>query len=66
MSSIPTTISCARLLRVLDALTEPVFRQVRKVMPPIGGLDLSPIVVLRGDLVPAIQPIQWLSIRFGF
>jgi YggT family protein len=34
------------ILRVLDALTEPVFRQVRRVIPPIGGLDLSPIIVL--------------------
>ena len=33
------------LLRMLSALTEPVFRRIRKVMPPIGGLDLSPIVV---------------------
>jgi YggT family protein len=30
----------------LDAATEPVFRQVRKVIPPIGGLDLSPLIVL--------------------
>ena len=33
-------------IRMLDALTEPVFRQVRRVVPPIGGLDLSPMIVL--------------------
>ena len=33
-------------IRTLDALTEPVFRQVRRVIPPIGGLDLSPMIVL--------------------
>ncbi len=33
------------LLRILWALTEPVFRQIRRVIPPIGGLDLSPLVV---------------------
>lgn len=33
-------------VRVLDALTEPVFRQIRRVIPPIGGLDLSPLVVV--------------------
>ncbi len=33
------------LINLLDALTEPVFRQVRRVLPAIGGLDLSPIVV---------------------
>ena len=35
-----------QIMQVLYALTEPVFRQVRKVIPPIAGLDLSPIVVL--------------------
>ena len=33
------------LLRILIALTEPVFRPIRKVIPPMGGLDLSPIIV---------------------
>jgi YggT family protein len=33
------------VLRVLFALTEPAFRQVRRVIPPMGGLDLSPLVV---------------------
>ena len=36
------------ILRVLYNLTEPVFRPVRRVMPNLGGLDLSPIVVLFG------------------
>ena len=33
------------LLRILYALTEPVFRPIRKILPPMGGLDLSPIIV---------------------
>lgn len=37
-----------QIVHVLYALTEPLFRQVRKIIPPIGGLDLSPIVVLIG------------------
>ena len=53
------------LLRALGSLTEPVFRRVRKVVPPIGGLDLSPMVVL-----VAIWFIQyslvWVTSRFGF
>ena len=36
------------VMRVLDALTEPLFRQIRRVIPPIGGLDLSPLIVLLG------------------
>jgi YggT family protein len=42
-----------QLMQILDALTEPVFRRVRKIVPPIGGLDLSPVVVLI-----AIQLVQ--------
>jgi YggT family protein len=50
------------VLRILMALTEPVFRQIRKVIPPIAGLDLSPIVVFL--LIWFLQyTIQWLSFR---
>ena len=34
------------VIRMLDALTEPVFRQVRRIIPPLGGLDLAPLIVL--------------------
>lgn len=34
-----------QILALIDMVTEPVFRQVRRVVPPIGGLDLSPIFV---------------------
>ena len=34
------------LIRALEALTEPVFRRVRRIIPPLGGLDLSPMIVL--------------------
>lgn len=37
-----------QIVHVLDALTDPLFRRVRRIIPPIGGLDLSPIVVLIG------------------
>jgi YggT family protein len=33
-------------IRILDALTEPVFRLVRRIIPTLGGLDLSPMIVL--------------------
>jgi YggT family protein len=28
------------------AITEPVFRQVRRVVPSFGGIDISPVIVL--------------------
>jgi YggT family protein len=38
-------------VRVVTALTEPVFAQIRKVMPDLGGIDLSPMVLLLGITV---------------
>lgn len=34
------------IVRVLYMLTFPVFAKVRKYLPSLGGLDLSPLVVL--------------------
>jgi YggT family protein len=34
--------------RMLDALTDPLLRPIRKVIPLIGGVDLSPVVLLLG------------------
>ena len=52
------------LLRILIALTEPVFRPIRKVLPAIGGLDLSPIVVF--VIIWFLQyTITWASFRYA-
>ena len=31
--------------RVLNQITDPILRPIRRVIPPMGGLDLSPIIV---------------------
>lgn len=36
---------------VLTAIVEPILRPVRKYIPPIGGLDLTPTLVLFGILL---------------
>lgn len=41
---------------VMHQLTEPVLRPVRRIIPPLGGLDLSVLVVLVG--------LQFLNILF--
>ena len=52
------------ILRILLAMTEPVFRQIRRVIPPIGGLDLSPIIVF--VIIWFLQyTITWASFRYG-
>jgi YggT family protein len=53
------------MLRILLALTEPVFRPIRRIIPPIGGLDLSPIIVFL--IIWFLQySIQWAAYRYGF
>jgi YggT family protein len=43
----------------LDAVTRPVLRPVQKIIPPLGGVDISPvivIIVLQGILIYIIPP----------
>jgi YggT family protein len=52
------------VLRLLIGLTEPVFRPIRKVIPPVGGFDLSPLIVFL--IIWFLQyTIEWSSFRFG-
>jgi YggT family protein len=52
------------VLRILLAMTEPVFRPIRRILPAVGGLDLSPIVVF--VIIWFLQyTITWASFRFG-
>ncbi|HEX3594076.1 MAG TPA: YggT family protein [Polyangiaceae bacterium] len=37
-----------QLARYVEAVTEPVFERIRRVVPPLGGFDLSPMVLLIG------------------
>jgi YggT family protein len=34
------------LVRLIRAATEPVLEPIRRVLPPVGGFDLSPMVLL--------------------
>jgi YggT family protein len=35
----------AGVWRALNQVTDPILRPIRRVIPPMGGLDLSPIIV---------------------
>jgi len=35
----------ASIWRVLNQITEPILKPIRRVIPPMGGLDLSPLIV---------------------
>jgi YggT family protein len=49
---------------VTQRLTDPLLKPLRRVIPPIGGLDLSPIVLILGllfieRLLYAVVPLGW-------
>jgi YggT family protein len=51
------------LLRILLALTEPVLAPIRRILPSMGGLDLSPIVAF--VIIWFLQyTIRWASYRY--
>ncbi len=33
-------------VKLLNKVTDPVFSQLRKFIPPIGGIDITPIIVI--------------------
>jgi YggT family protein len=35
----------ASVWRILNQLTEPILKPIRRIVPSVGGLDLSPIIV---------------------
>ncbi len=45
----------ATIWRIVNGLTEPVLNPIRRVVPNIGGLDISPIVLFIG--IYALQRI---------
>jgi YggT family protein len=42
---------------IIYRLTEPAFRLVRSVVPTIGGLDLSPIIIIFG--LAFLRNLMW-------
>jgi YggT family protein len=38
----------ARAVFFIEKITAPVYKPLRRFVPPIGGIDLSPIVIILG------------------
>lgn len=38
----------ANLVRLFEKITAPIYQPLRKVIPPIAGIDLTPIIVIIG------------------
>ena len=52
------------VVRFLDALTEPVFRQIRRIIPAFSGIDISPLIVLIAIWFLQ-QLVIWVALRMA-
>lgn len=50
---------------LLNSLTRPFLEPIRKIMPLIGNVDLSPLVVFVVCQLILMLPIRWLEINAG-
>lgn len=46
---------------VLDSLTRPVLRPLRKRIPPVGNVDLTPLIAIVIAQLLLMLPVQWLE-----
>ena len=53
----PKSEQAKNLMRLLDKCTDPVFKPLRKYIPSIGGIDITPIIVIFGIYV--LQKLVW-------
>lgn len=53
--------------QILNQLTEPYLRLFRSIIPPLGGLDLSPILgfLLIQVLVSALSSLEMTALAMG-
>ena len=54
------------IVHFLDAITRPVMRPVQRIIPPFGGVDISPIIVLlviQGIITFLIHPAIYALAR---
>jgi YggT family protein len=35
-----------QVVRFLDAITRPILRPIRRIIPPLGGIDISPAILI--------------------
>jgi len=46
-----------------DALTRPFLKPFRRAIPPIGGVDITPVLVLIAGQLLIMLPVTWLELE---
>lgn len=50
-----------KFCELLNTLTNPVVSRVRKIVPPVGGIDLTPMIIIFGIYI--LQELLWSLVR---
>ena len=53
-----------RILDMLNRATEPLYRPIRRIIPPMGGLDLAPMVLIL--IIYILQREIEIALRNGY
>jgi YggT family protein len=48
-----------------DALTRPFLKPIQRAVPPIGGVDITPVLVLIAFQLVLMLPVTWLEAQAG-
>lgn len=38
----------ANIVRLIDRITAPLYKPLRRFIPPIGGIDITPLIIIIG------------------
>jgi YggT family protein len=58
----PRNRAVAQISHALDRVTDPILRPFRRIIPPLGGIDISPIVVLL--IITGLKEIILPSLKY--
>lgn len=53
--------NAANLVRFFERITAPIYQPLRKVIPPIAGIDITPIIV-----IIAIEVLKYIVVTVFF
>ena len=66
LSWIPGLDSAHPVIRFIMRVTDPILEPIRRVIPPLGGFDLSPIIALLAQFVGKLVIQLLVSLFYGF
>lgn len=61
----PYNQTVRQIYRAINMVTEPVLAPIRRMLPNLGGIDISPLVVLLVIQFLEIKILPWVFFKIG-